>query len=660
MLMTAPVAAQQRPPPSAVKILLPVWGERFVGQFLEFCLPTLLAPGNIPALARMLPCEMVLMTSAADEAMLRRHPLWQRLAGICGVTIRRIDDLITDGNHSTTITLAYARMVREAGEQMLDTCFIFLVSDYLVADGSLRTVLARVLDGASGVLAGNFQVIAEDAADSLRSGRDPSPAPLALPPRKLLKWALSHLHPATVANIVNYRLSHNAHTNRLFWRVDANTLIGRFYLMHMIGIRPEVTDFVVGSSCDYSFIPEMCPSGNVVAVDDSDDYLVVEMQPRDHEARHLRWGPISPKFLAESLVEWTTKDHRQNIRHTLVYHAAEVPDAVGDAIAEADSFLAKVGTNLTAAPQPHLDHPYWLGAIAAHRAATGQRLSPQEWAFVLGGPADERRTLSRFLWQVRRIFYGHVPGVRPWHPRWPDFRLPLAALRDVISGAGELLIVSDSPGAYAHWLSEIGQAGSSLELGRLLNMPRAEQTASASRYAACLLVMSEGSIRNADKYIKRIAALLQPPASLLIIILNERLSDAAGFAAGFAHHSARFVNLSMWVAETRYVHCSPAHWALRRGLVRLGRRATTLRWYDVPYLVVVGGLTSIVNYLFNVIASRATPEPPRRRLCSSIFLVLQPPVASPPPALPAARPEAGSGAQAGLDTITALEFPRET
>jgi hypothetical protein len=580
---------------------------------------------------------MVLMTSAADEEMICQHPLWPHLTGFCSVTFSRIDDLITDGNHTTTITLAYARLVREAGESMLDTCFIFLVSDYLVADGSLRTVVSRVLDGASGVLAGNFQVIAEDAVDTLRLWLDPAPAPIALPPRKLLKWALSHLHPATVANIVNYKLSHNAHTNRLFWRVDENTLIGRFYLLHMIGIRPEVTDFVVGSSCDYSFIPEMCPSGNVVALEDSDDYLVVEMQPRDHEARHLRWGPISPKFLAESLGEWTTKDHRENIRHTLVYHAAEVPDAVGDAVAEADGFLVKVGANLAAAPQPHRDHPYWLGAIAAHRAATGQKLSPQEWAFVLGGSDDPRRALSQFLWHARRVLYGSVPSVRPWHPRWPDFRLPLVALRDAIGGAGELLIVSDAPGTYTHWLSQIGKEGRSLELGRLLNMPQLEEMAAAGRYETCLLVMSEGNIRSADKLIKRIGSLLQPSGSLFILIMNDRLSDAAAFAASFAYHSVRFVNLSMWVAETSYVRSGPVRWALRRQLVLLARRAATFRWYELPYLVIVGGLASIVNCLCDVIASRATPDPPRRGFCSSMFLVLR----------PAARPSSRSPVATG-------------
>src|SRR5580698_8717391 len=126
----------QRPPVRAVTVLMPVWGYRFVSQFLEFCLPTLLAPGNLPAVAAMLPTRFVLLTSEADELLIRANPAWRALEQICEAEIRRIDDLITAGNHTATITLAFARAVRQAGDAILDTAFIFLVSDYLVADGS--------------------------------------------------------------------------------------------------------------------------------------------------------------------------------------------------------------------------------------------------------------------------------------------------------------------------------------------------------------------------------------------------------------------------------------------------------------------------------------------------------------------------------------------
>jgi hypothetical protein len=75
--------------------------------------------------------------------------------------------------------LAYAEAIRAAGRAMLDTCFLFLVSDYIVADGSLASVLARVRAGAGAVLVGNFQVTAEEAMPWLRERIGPAAAAAA-------------------------------------------------------------------------------------------------------------------------------------------------------------------------------------------------------------------------------------------------------------------------------------------------------------------------------------------------------------------------------------------------------------------------------------------------------------------------------------------------
>src|SRR5690242_15250478 len=94
----APVLPERQTSPTLVKLVLPVWGYEYVRQFLECGLPTLLAPGNVPALAAELPCEFILLTSAADEEFLREHATFKRLAAICPTEIRLIDHLITDGN----------------------------------------------------------------------------------------------------------------------------------------------------------------------------------------------------------------------------------------------------------------------------------------------------------------------------------------------------------------------------------------------------------------------------------------------------------------------------------------------------------------------------------------------------------------------------------
>ena len=81
---------------------------------------------------------------------------------------------------------------------MLDTCFFFLVSDYIMADGSLANALKRMRRGASAVVVGNFQIAREDALAWLHDKLRPGENVLALPPRELMRWALNHLHPLSI------------------------------------------------------------------------------------------------------------------------------------------------------------------------------------------------------------------------------------------------------------------------------------------------------------------------------------------------------------------------------------------------------------------------------------------------------------------------------
>src|SRR5215216_5559166 len=114
----APVLPERRTSPASVKLVLPVWGYEYVRQFLECGLPTLLAPGNVPALTGELPCEFIILTSSDDEEFLREHATFRHLAATCDTEIRLIDHLITDSNYSTTITLAYTEVVRSVGPAM--------------------------------------------------------------------------------------------------------------------------------------------------------------------------------------------------------------------------------------------------------------------------------------------------------------------------------------------------------------------------------------------------------------------------------------------------------------------------------------------------------------------------------------------------------------
>jgi hypothetical protein len=609
-----------RPPPRSAKLLLPVWGHGYVRQFLEVGLPTLLAPGNVPALAQSLPCEFELLTSAADESYIRQHPAFLRLADVCQASIRPIDHLITAGNNSTTLTLAYLEAIRAAGPTMRDTCFFFLVSDYIVADGSLASVLARVRAGASAVLVGNFQVTAEEAVPWLRERVGPeSPGYAAFSSRELMQWALGHLHPATVANTINLSQTHNAHSNRLFWRVDDKTLLGRFYLMHVIAVRPEVSDFRIGASWDYSFVPEMSPFGNVSVITDSDEYLVIEMQPRAHEAGFLRQGPLRPEALARSLSEWTTAQHRNNVAHTLVYHAGDLPAALPATIVAADEYVAQVTNNLRAPPQPYYGHPYWRGAIATVQEAARGRLSPEAMRKLLGAPSRRGYWVER----LRALLVGYPPRVRPWHPRWPDYRPILRRVLPVFADPRrQLLHVSDAPTLFSVMLGEGGGRVVRLQTTPFLQSAPAGE-AFAGRFDLCLVELEQRDAERTGELIRRLAPMMKDGALILISIRAQQpTADAQRFGTSLSEtlHREAF---PARVEEVSYVPASHLRAWSYRTFAHLGAAAHQRPRLGLPALALFAAPLALFTLLLNLFAAARTGAKLQRGMASSVNVVVR-------------------------------------
>jgi 2-polyprenyl-3-methyl-5-hydroxy-6-metoxy-1,4-benzoquinol methylase len=619
------VVSLHRSPPTAAKVILPVWGDKYVRQFLETSLPTLLAPGNLPMLASALDCEFIILTSEDDKDQISEHASFSRLSGVCRTELRLIDHLITGSNHSTTITLAYTECVRSVGDAMIDTCFFFLVSDYVVANGSLNNAFERMRHGASAVVVGNLQVDEEEASPWLRHKLRLPDQSLVLPPRELMRWALKHLHPATLANIVNIPLSHNSHTNRLFWRVDGDTVLGRFYLMHMLCVRPELTDFEIGASCDYSFIPEMCPSGNVEAITNSDEYLVIEMQPRGHESNFLRPGPLSPKALAWSLTEWTTATHRANAHTSVIFHADDIPATVGAIMVEADAFIENVEHAIRRKPQPHRGHPYWRGAMVEFQDARGDKLNREEQRFALDSTMASDGLIGSILWRAKAAMMGTPPRVFPWHPAWLDYRLVLQEIEPFLKDPDkQILMLSNAPTAFSVAFADGGKQVRRLRCGPLLRRTPEKYRTLADRFDICLLELAESELDEGGELVDRIAPLMKAGGTVVIVVANHRpVSKARGFGSAMRYHATSFVRSGASPTSIQYVPANPVRWGAFRGLS--GLRGIASRWpfIGLPVLAVCAGFLIVLSGLGNLVRLWRTRQTPPRGICSSVLMRLR-------------------------------------
>jgi hypothetical protein len=427
----------------------------------------------------------------------------------------------------------------------------------------------------------------------------------------------------TAANMVNFPLSHSTHTNRLFWRVDQDTLIGRFYLMHMICIRPEIADFVIGSSCDYSFMPEMCPSGAIEAMTDSDAYLVVEMQPRGHERGFLRMGPFDPDALATTLSEWTTARHRQNAAWTLLFHAQEAPETLPGITGEADHFVAQIGAKLSAAPQPHRDHPYWLGAIAAHRWAI-RRIRHDHSPSALAG-THQGWSLPRIIQELRVLVFGRPPYVHPWHPRWPDYHALLGRLQALVCRKpGTLMIVGQNTVFLKSWISQLTTDAEVLQTPELLTLDRKHYLALLKKFQGAIVLINEGDLALCRALVERLFPLLADDGFLMLAIINGRANAIHdGFAADFAYASSQFLGVHGSIASTDFVKVTPARATILRWLVRMNQVLMD-NPFVAPLLALPVALLTLASYVVNITTRESHSASARAGGYSSVFMTFLP------------------------------------
>lgn len=542
--------------PIKVSYLLAVWGEQYIRQFMDLSLRSLLAPGNIPGLAEHAETTFVFLTRKIDRKTFTGHSLFKRLSRYCRVEFVTIDDLIFSGNYSATLTLAYERGMRHAGNQMLSTYFIYLVADYVLADGSLLNLLPHMKRGVSGITAGNYQVIEEDLLETFKMRVNKTTGVLSIPPRELVSLTLPHLHPLTVANIVNQNYSHTDHTNRLFWRVDKNTLVGRFYLRHMLCIRPEVDNYVIGASCDYSFISEMCPSGNVWHIADSDEYCVIELQPFAHEQKFIKYGPFKQKNIVRGLSKWITRTHRDNAFYPVIYHGNDIAPNAQEIVTLSRKYIENIERELPAKPQSLRAHPYWISCLEGileqlsklnnqsdyfKRGVFGGIVGSPTFEPPLGKSYGDYHLLKKIRYQYGdewriavikaiRAISGSEAEPRIWHREYAHSRAINAAITKTAAKGEHFFFISYEPTSYADWCYKNYRTQAILQKSELFDVRPVEmikQQAQGATSAVILLPLAY--VHKLGELLAKCAACLSGDKHVTIIVTQRYLEQATGF-----------------------------------------------------------------------------------------------------------------------------------
>jgi hypothetical protein len=495
-----------------VRFLTCLWGREHRTRWLGLSLPSLLAAGNLPALAASTNLEVAILTDKRSASLIHGHAAFRRLQKICQVHFIEIDDLIVGTAYGVTLTLAYARGIMSAGEEQTSTAFVFMNSDFIVADGSLATLADKIRSGHRCIVAPSLRAAAERLLPNLRKAVGGHR--LSLKPRALVGMALANLHLTALGKTLGQDDFHCLSFNQSYWRMGQSALLGRYHLLFMLCIRPEIPLGPVNSYCDYGLIPELVPSSPMMALTDSDEFFMMELGPEHQEDDLLCFGPARLDHIAGSLRRWTTKEHRQSAEFDFVFHSGPLPKELNRVSKNAASFIADLHARLGDRPVSHVNHPYWIrGTQHWLRAkATGAGLAfPAE---LTGGRLE--KWLAKYA-----VLLAWMQGTPPDVPLraydWNDYRL----IRQWLASLGEapgksVLFLCPEDSRLQGWLAADPRVETLIFRDDYVAPKRAK------RYRYILLHAHADFLRKPEKVFKAMLARLAAGGEIAIFIGGKR------------------------------------------------------------------------------------------------------------------------------------------
>lgn len=414
-------------------ILIPIWGEMHIRMCADSVLPALLAHGNLPYISSHKKTIIRFLTTEPSSHSLQNSPICKELSKFATVSYVFIDDLVNLGEYGLTLTMAYERGIQtDPPDLQVKQCYVFFNGDLVPSNNTFVTLHNRISEGYSSVVSPGVRVIEQNIVPILDQIRTNSNGIINCNGKELVGLTLNHLHPTVAAAKVNNSNMGTSISHQYYSQVNDKLLIARFFLLFMLCIKPERPLKMVTSYCDYSFIPELCPSGNYAVITDSDDAFLMELAPLEQESAHIYLGKKDLVADSQRMLSWVTKEHFNYSKYLLYFHTSEIPtagselDKLNNAKQELSNALDTIYTVLEKKPRiSHEFHPFWNNQINMYK---------------FQGKLTERNSINlkkgfanKILNLCFRNILGQAPFVTKLHYKYQDYSNCINTIKSALS-----------------------------------------------------------------------------------------------------------------------------------------------------------------------------------------------------------------------------------
>jgi hypothetical protein len=363
-----------------IRLITPVWGRFYINRWLDLSLAALRSEGNIPFLNKNSDFELAVVTKSEDAAFMQADPKFNFVTAGIRVKFITMDEFFPPNGEVTSpvpLTLAYGKAIQDLGEDGIGTYVILMNADFVLASGSLRNLLVRIRNGFTSIAAASIRVIDAKVRLELQSYLDERAGILSISPRAMMRLANPNLHSTITGRIINdMHPIDSTYYHQIYWRISHSCLALRGFLLMPVCFQVKRIVSKVLCPVDYGVISEVSPGGRFCVLNDSDDYLMIELQERDSESHLLRLAPntrtlkrrlarLAPEIAANAAT-WTTADHRRAATQTAYFHESGLPSDVARRVKPLEEFVDDVLATLPP-PVSHIGHFQWLPAVSVYR-----------------------------------------------------------------------------------------------------------------------------------------------------------------------------------------------------------------------------------------------------------------------------------------------------
>ena len=181
-----------------------LWGQRFRDYFLDYCLPSLLSPGNLPSLSTSAPSTLVIATQPEDWAAMKTTAIFKEMERHVIPVMAEIPAYSPGKSVYEHMGMGHKIALGMAHRAKAYT--MVLTPDCMLSDGSISRLQDLARDGVELVLAPALRFGEEpflehlDAMGVLSSARRRGSAePLVVTGRQLVSAAVNSLHSETLS-----------------------------------------------------------------------------------------------------------------------------------------------------------------------------------------------------------------------------------------------------------------------------------------------------------------------------------------------------------------------------------------------------------------------------------------------------------------------------